>query len=456
MSLATSVSMRVSCPLLLLVGCATTDPSRVRSDVGELVAARTGTPDPIPAEQDEEARARVRERVAKLVAEPLTLERALQIAMLNNRGLRAQLEELGVAQADLVQAGLLENPVIAGDLVISTKGNGLGGGLSLSQSLLSVFLVPAKRRIAKANLRRAVVVAGDAALELSRDVKIAWAELQAAAASRDLRRTIAQVAEVADELAQRQIEAGNLSDLDRDRFAAELDEARLELVEHDLEVTAAREHLNRLLGLWGRDAQWTLASDLPEPPPADADLAALEARGVRERLDISAARAEVESVELALKLRRRGVVPHLEAGVTAQNEVGTDEGHEWVVGPSLSLELPIFDPGHADFARIRAYLRQAQHQLEARAIHARSEIREHRAELVAARRRSEYYRDTVLPRRARIVERALEQYNGMFIGAYELLATRSEQIEVEEEYIEALRDYWVARAELERAVGGRL
>jgi hypothetical protein len=72
--------------------------------------------------------------------------------MLNNRELRATLEELGVAQADLVDAGLLANPTISGDLVNSTRGNGLGGGLALSQSLLSVFLIPAKRRIAKTRL----------------------------------------------------------------------------------------------------------------------------------------------------------------------------------------------------------------------------------------------------------------------------------------------------------------
>lgn len=441
---------------VLAGGCATTDPAAPRREVRDLVASRVGTPDAIAIEQDAESRARVRQRVAELLAEPLTLPRALQVAMLNNRGLAAELESLGVAQADLVQAGLLENPVISGDLVNSTAGNGLGGGLALTQSLLSAFLIPAKRRLARAGLRHAVVSVGSSALMLARDVKVAYADVQGAAALHDLNRVLLQAAEVADELAQRQHEVGNLPDLDRARFAAALDDARLSFAERELALVVARENLTRLLGLWGADAEWKLAAPLADPPAHESDLAELEQQGMRERLDVSAARVEVESVGLALGLRRRGLIPEIAAGPEARNEVGNDPGHEWVVGANLSIELPIFDPGHADIARIQSYLRQAQHELQQVAIVARSEIRVHREELVMARRKVEYYRESVLPQREVIGARALEQYNGMLIGTYELLETRSQQIEIQQDYVEAVRGYWVARADLELAVGGRL
>lgn len=437
-------------------GCATTEPTAPRREVSDLLDARIGTTEAISATQDAESRARVQQRVAELLAKPLTLPRAMQIAMLNNRELAAQLEDLGVAQAELVQAGLLENPVIAGDLVFSTAGNGLGGGLSLTQSLLSAFLIPAKRRLARAELRHAVVSVGGAALMLARDVKVAYADVQAAAALHDLHRVLVQAAEVADELAQRQQEVGNLPDLDRARFAAALHDARLAFADRELALVTAREELTRLLGLWGTDANWTLAAALPDPPTDEADLARLEQHGIRDRLDVSAARIEVESIGLALGIRRRGLIPQIEAGLEARNEVGNDAGHEWVLGPSLAIELPIFDPGHADIARIRAYLRQAEHHLQHTAIVARSEIRVHREELVTARRKVDYYKETVLPQREVIGTRALEQYNGMLIGAYELLETRAAQLEVQQDYVEAVRGYWVARADLELAVGGRL
>ncbi len=440
----------------LVAACATTKPDRARRQVSQDVARRAGVADAIAIRQDAQAQAAVRERVDALVSEPLTVDAALVVALLNNRDLQATLEELGVAQAELVQAGLLENPVVGGELVNSTKGNGLGGGLALSTSLLSAFLIPAKRRVAKAQLRHAVLTVGGAALALVRDVRIAYADVQEAATSRTLQRERVQLAEVADELAAAQREASNLTALDRERVAAALDAERLALVDEEVELVAARERLTRLLGLWGAAAGWTLASETTPLPAVEAELATLEQRGVAQRLDVSAARVELEGMELALALRRRGVVPHIEVGVDARNEVGKHEGHEWVLGPSLSIELPIFDPGHADFARLRALVRQAEHRLQQRAIEARSEIREHRERLVAARRKVEYLRETVLPRRVVIGERALEQYNGMLIGAYELFEIRAEQTETRHQFAEALREYWTARAELELAVGGTL
>lgn len=442
--------------VLGVASCARTQPTASRREVGDLLEAGGGPADAIAAEQDEESRAQIRDRVADLMQEPLTLDRALQVAVLNNRSLRATLEELGVAQADLVQAGLLANPVVAGDLVNSTTGNGLGGGLSLSQSLLSAFLIPARRRLAKAQLRFAVVTVADATLALVRDVKVAYAEAQAALALRDLHKTLVQTAEVASELADRQHAAGNIPDLDRELFAAELDAARLELAERDLDVKETREQLNRLLGLWGPQVDWTLGSALPSETVVDESLEQLEATGIRQRLDVSAARANVEAIEYAIKLRRRGIVPQVDAGPVARNEVGNDAGHEWVIGAELSIEIPIFDPGHADFARLRAHLRQAQHALEQTAIEARSEIRTHREELVTASARANYLRQTVLPRRQRVGQRAIERYNGMLLSAYELLELRAQQVDAHIGYIEARREYWTARAELERAVGGRL
>lgn len=441
---------------LSLTACASTQPQQARTDVADLLEDRGGLSDVVVDHTDGEEAERVRQRVDELLAKPLTVEAALQIAMLNNRGLLATFEQLGIAQADLVQAGLLDNPTIGGDLIVSTRGNGLGGGLGLSQSILSAFLIPAKKRVAEAELQRAVLTVSNTALTIVRDVKIAYVEVQAAADERDLQRTLVQTAEVADDLARRLLEAGNLTELDRQLFAADLDHARLELAEARLHLTESREALNRLLGLWGGQVGWRLADPLPEPPPAEVALDDLESLGMSQRLDLSAARFNVDAMQYALELRRRGIVPDIDVGVEAGNEVGDDEGHEWVVGPSLEIELPIFDPGHADLARLGAQLRQAQHLQQQLAIDARSEIRAERAALSTARQRAEYIRDTMLPRLATVSGRALERYNAMLIGAHELLEIRAERVEAQHEWVEARRDYWTARAELEWSVGGRL
>lgn len=443
-------------PLALLLACASVQPTEARRDVGDLLERRAGLADVVPLEQDEPTRARVRARVDELLASPLTLDRALQVAMLNNRELRAVLEDLGVAQAELVQAGLLRNPVLSGDLVVSSRGNGLGGGLALSQSLLSVFLIPAQRRVARARLAHAVVTVGQAALVLARDVRVAYVRAQTEAQAADLHRIRVQAAEAAHELAEQQFTAGNIPPLDRELFAAALDHARVDLADAQLAATAAREELTRLLGLWGEATTYTFAAPLADVLPVDGDLGRLEEQGIRDRLDLSAARVEVDAIGQALALRRRGTIPDIEVGATARNEVGDDVGHEWVIGPSLAISLPIFDPGHADIARIQALLRHSQHRLQDLAIRARSQIRVHRAALVAARRKVEHYRRAVLPRAATITELTLQQYNAMQVGTYQLLETRADQLDADREYLEALRDYWTARSDLELAVGGRL
>lgn len=444
--------------LALLAGCASTKPTKARGRVNDELATRAGVEEGVSPEQDDEARTRVTKRVAELLAEPLTADSAVAVALLNNQGMQAKLEDLGVAQADLVQAGLLENPTVSGAFLFSTVTPvyGFARDFSIAQSLLSVFLIPAKRRLAKAHLQHAIVEVGGSTLELVRDVKVAYVTVQETTAGRDLHRKMVQTAEVADELAQRQIEVGNVTPLEREMIAAELDEARLELLEAELELTAAREQLNQLLGLWGGDTNWKLAGGLAEVPAGEAGLAQLERRGVRERLDLSAARFNVQAMEYALKLRRRGVIPQVEVGVESGDEIGDDIGHEWIIGPSLSIELPIFDPGNADFAALRAELRRSQYLLQEASIRARSEIRLSRETLVAAKRRAEYFRDVVVPRHETIVAESLEQYNGMLMGAYELFETRSHQFEIQHEHQEALRDYWIAKAELELAIGGRL
>ncbi len=441
--------------ITLAIGCASTNPSGARDDVADILAERSGLENVVVERNDEQSASKVRERVSKLLEQPVSVDVALRVALLNNRDLQATLEMLGVAQADLVEAGLLSNPTISGDLVNSTTGNGLGGGLGLSTSLLSAFLIPAKKRVAKAQLQHAVLTVGTAALSLVRDVKVAYAGVQAAAARRDLRRTLVQTAEFADDFSQRLLEAGNTTELDRALFASDLDEARLELADAELALAAAREELNRHLGLWGNDIDWKLGKALPPPPQQEVQLDRLEQVGVQQRLDLTAARFEAESIGYALKLRRRGLVPEIEVGVEARNEVGNDAGHEWVVGPSLSIELPIFNPGHADLARLGAQLRAAEHRVQAMAIDARSHIRVHRRELTTTRAKAEYLRDTVLPRRKQVGQRALERYNAMLLGAFELLELRHEQVESELHYVDAREDYWVARAFLEWAVGGQ-
>jgi cobalt-zinc-cadmium efflux system outer membrane protein len=145
-------------------------------------------------------------------------------------------------------------------------------------------------------------------------------------------------------------------------------------------------------------------------------------------------------------------------GGTVQAELEVDplkSGHV-ALGPGGSIGLPLFDQGQAAVARARALLRQSQRRLDALAIEVRSEVRVAGARVALARQVVDRYRKTLIPLRERIVALSQQQYDAMLLGVYQLIVAKQNEVSAYREYIEAVRDYWIARSDLERAVGGRI
>ena len=129
---------------------------------------------------------------------------------------------------------------------------------------------------------------------------------------------------------------------------------------------------------------------------------------------------------------------------------------EWSAGPAIEFSTPIFDQGQAAVAKAVAELRERQRRYAALAVHIRSQVRRSATRMESARRRVEYFETVVLPLRQQIVERTQLQYNAMQVGVFQLLQAKRDEIEAGRAYVETLTDYWLARAELERGVGGDL
>ena len=188
-------------------------------------------------------------------------------------------------------------------------------------------------------------------------------------------------------------------------------------------------------------------------PEKELPLENLESLAVSQRLDLAAARNQAQSVASALQLKSNTrFLPAVTVGVSTEK----DTSGQRVTGPNLTLELPLFDQGQPALARLAAQYRQAQRNFEALAVNVRSEVREARDALIAARDAAEYYEKVLLPQRQRVLRETLLHYNAMQKSSYELLAAKEREQIAERGYVEALRDYWIARTELEKAVGGRL
>jgi cobalt-zinc-cadmium efflux system outer membrane protein len=443
-------------PLMCIVlmgaaGCAAVNPRAGLPDVERMVSERGALPVSWP--ENEEGAKQVEATVSELVSAELTAESAVRIALLNNRNLQAVYQELGVAEADLVQAGLLPNPILTANVRFGLGPSGTGAELGLVQELISALQIPLRKRVAKANLEHAKAEVANAVLELALDTKTAFYRLQGALQLLEVRRSVAAALAISREIAERQRAAGNITDLELSTERALHEEARVELAIAEAQVLADREELNALLGLWGGQTQWTMAPRLPRVPSEEIDPQGLETLAVSQRLDLVATRTQGLSELAQLRLNRfYGLIPSGATGAAAEREIG--EG--WSLGPALDVPIPVFDQSQALVASAAARLRANDERLRALAVEIRAHVRRARTNLDAARQRAAYYERVVLPLQSRVVQESQRQYNAMQIGPIQLVQTRRDEIEVGRRYVETLAEYWLARTELERAVGGEL
>ncbi|HHT9115700.1 MAG TPA: TolC family protein [Candidatus Wunengus californicus] len=440
----------------LLIGCASVPKEAGFPDVQNIIEQRIGRR--VHWNQGTSEDAAVVDAVRSMLQQELTIDEAVQIGLLNNRSLQATYEELGIAQADLVQAGLLRNPLFGASFRFPDKTVGghrsTNTEFSVVQDFLDLLVRPLRKKVASAQFEHAKLRVGNAILNLVAEVRSAYYTLQADEQTIEMRRTVVQATEAAVDIATRQHDAGTLKTLDLANQQGFHDQAKLDMTRTDIQIVADRERLNRLMGIWGADTMWKLHERLPKLPESEIPMEHLESIAVSQRLDLAAARQEAQVIAQALSLTRKYRYFYVfDVGVDSEHDVADDVNF---TGPNLTIELPIFDQRQAAIARLESQLRQSQQRLSALAIDIRSEIREIRDQLLAARNVVKYYHDVVLPLRQRIVDESQLYYNGMLIGVYELLLAKQNQINAGREYIEALRDYWIARSDLERAVGGRL
>ncbi len=433
--------------LSLTAACATVSAERVQSDIAEKVDARTsqGVDWSIGSPEDQ----KVRDAVRKMLADELTLEKAVAIALVNNRDMRARLAQAQVARADLIQAGLLDNPVFGVSVLRGDSGSETE--LSLFEDFLNVFTLSARKKLAGTDLERTRLEVAQAALDLIAQVKRTWYALVADRQAVDLFFQVTDSTQAAAELSRRQYQAGTLSLREQALQQSFHAQASLEAARAEAAFGSDREKLNHLLSLWGENTAWRLPARLPDVPDKLPPVAQLEGKAVTERLDLAARRAEVEAVHMALGYTKQTRwLSVLGVGF----RVRRDPGGETLRGPELEVGLPAFDRAQGRIARLEAQLQDAENRYSQLAIDVRADVREAAARLAATHDSIRHYREAVLPLADRVVEETLKFYNGMLVGVYDLLLAKQTQINAARDYIGAWREFWIASADLERAVGG--
>ena len=392
----------------------------------------------------------VRSRVKELLGRQLGATEAVQIALLNNPGLQASYAEVGIAEADLVQASRWRGPTVS--FARLRRGDEIETEAGVFFDVLGLLTIPLSTRAGESRLQATQHRAAAEALRIALDTRKAWFQAVAAQETAKYMDQVRESAEASAELARRMAAVGNFPKLTQAREQAFYAEATAQLARARHNATAARERLSRLMGLWGEDLRFELPERLPELPKSVREGGDLEAQALAQRLDVQGARRETESVAQSLGLTKATrFIDLLEVGLLRNTETGEERQEGW----EIEFGIPLFDFGAARTTRAERQYMQAVNRTLETAIDARSEVRETYSAYRTAFDIARHYRDEIVPLRKRISEEVLLRYNGMLMSVFELLADSREQVAAVNAYIEAVRDFWFADADLQMALTGR-
>jgi cobalt-zinc-cadmium efflux system outer membrane protein len=417
-------------------------------------AARERNQSLVAWERDQEAREQALTEVRRLLRGHLIPSTVAQIALLNNRSLQATFEEIGLADADLKEARTIPNPRLDVSARFPDKPpSGTDVEWSVAQNFLNILMIPLKARVAREQLAATQLRVSHELIKLVAETKNAVYRLQAAEEILAKLQKEQSVQSTSLLLVQKLHEAGNITDLQLLQQQNEYNQSRLEIAQAETEIRAFREHLNRLMGLWGSDTDWKVEPALPDVPSNDFTIRGLETLAVEQRYDLAAARAELQSAVKASGLEKTfRWIGALEFGIDSERQSDS----QTISGPTFRFELPLFNQGEARLGRTEAQLRKAYAKFEAAAVDIRSQVRELRDKLISARDLAQFYHSGLIPVRTQTRDQIQLQYNAMIMSPLELFVARRQEIAAERGYIEAKRDYWVTRSELECVVGGSL
>ncbi len=442
----------LSLSLAVITGCVQVPKEAGFGDVQDLVHQRIDQR--LHWHQGSTAEEQVARSIHDLLKKELSVDAAVQIALLNNQHLQATYENLGITQADVVEAGLLENPVFFGQTRFPDKSPGMTNlEFEVSQNFLNILMRPARKKLAAMQFEKVKRSVADEVLKLAAEVRAAYYLAIGASQVKQMRQHIADTAAASYEMARRMHTAGNVSDLNLVKEQGHYEQARMDHAISTTLVVESREQLIRSMGLWGPQTELKLPQQLPDVPAQEIPLEHLESLAVKNRLDLASARQEAEVLAQALGITLDWRwIGKAEVGISTER----DPDGQWVTGPSLTLELPIFNQRQADIARLEARLRKVQKRLAAQAVNIRSEVRSLRSRLMMQRYFVEHYKGVIIPLQERIVHLTMQEYNYMLTGVFDLLIARQKEFDNYQKYIETVRDYWITRAQIQRAVGGRL
>lgn len=447
---AVARTLAASMLALALGACAEFSPDGGMSEVTRLVGAGIGgEATKITSEADA---ARVRERVEALLREPLTADIAARIALLNNRGLQAAYNDLGLTEIAGVESGLPPNPKLT---LSRVAGNGeVELEFRLLGNILGLLTLPARREMARQRFAQAQHVAAEATFRTALEARRAWVAAVAAQQIVGYLEQSRMAADATADLMRKLGETGGATRIEQARASAAYAELGAQVAEARLRARAAREKLARVLGTWETTHALRLQNQLPALPRAVERVANVETEAVKGRVDLAIARQEVAILARSLKFTESARFVSLLELSGVVKSAGDADATKDSGGLELEIEIPIFDGGEVKQRRERELYMRAVNRLAERAVNARSEARAGYETYLATHEIALQYQNRVLPLRRIVAQETLRQCNGMLVDVFDLLIEARERNVSNIAAIEARRAFLLAEIDLRAALVG--
>lgn len=432
--------------LLALASCA----SGQSRDFARLQAL---TDMPLPTELGEVDAEPVPE-LKELLDGPVDVDTAVQIAILNNREMRATLRELGVERGMLMNARAVPNPTVEVEVLPERDSD---FELRAEYEISELILAPLRAKVARSELDAARYHAAVELVVLGYRVRAAFRAMQAARERLAVAQRRLDALAAARDAAIAMSDAGSINALESASKVVSYERARLGVATLELELADRREALQRLLGLHGEQAGWQIDDTLPPLPPAPPATSELENRAIAASLELAASRSELEALADKTGLERtEGWLP--DVAVDYHALVGSPPDSPQVggirTGAGISLSVPLFNQNRG---RTRAAEAAFDGRLERHvgmSVDIRSQARELANRLRATHGAARHIADVVLPAQQRVLDETVLQYNAMQIGVFELISAEQAVLDVELAELDARADYWTADAAYRALLAG--
>jgi len=436
---------------LLLSACKTFSPDGGMSTVAAVAGA--GLNKSVVRINSTEDASLAHGEVARLLHAPLGADEAVQIALLNNPGLQAAYNRLGVAEAVMVQKSRPPLPSFAFDRVSTSIE--LDIERQIVASLLSLATWPARSKLAGVRFDQAELIAAEETLRLAAETRRAYISAVAARQILTALGAAKASAEASAELADKLLQTGAVNKLDHARRQVFATELGAQVTAARQQAAAAQERLTRLLGLWGTDLAGLLPNTLPKLPRNSRSLAAVEQEAMDRRVDLAVARLEVEALARSFGLTRKTrLINVLDAAGISKTQKDKGEPSADGGGFNIAFEVPLYDFGRARVREAEQRYLEAVNALAEKAVNARSEARQAFDAYKATYTVAAQYEGEVLPLRETISAETELQFNAMQVDAFALLEAARAKAQAKVASIEAKRNFWLASTDLSAAVLG--